>query len=82
MALAVVMVGNQINKLKPSLASKDISILLEFKKIEKSSREFFFFLYSKVLINSPILGCYGCVTPQFFDLFCNVIFFQEDIKKL
>ena len=77
MALAVVMVGNQINKVKPSAASKEISIRLELKKIEKSSPELFFSC-GKVLINSPVLGCYGCVTPQFLDLFCNVIVFQED----
>lgn len=77
MALAVVMVGNQINKLKPSPASKEISIRLELKKIEKSSPELFFSC-GKVLINSPILRCHGCVTPQFLDLFCNVIAFQED----
>ena len=77
MALAVVMVGNQINKVKPSAASKEISIRLELKKIEKSSPELFFSC-GKVLINSPILRCHGCVTPQFLDLFCNVIAFQED----
>ena len=38
------MAGNKVNKLKPSLALEEISMLLEFKKIEKSSLEFFFLI--------------------------------------
>ena len=41
MTLAV-MVANQVIKLKSSLALKEISILLELRKIEKSRLELFF----------------------------------------